>query len=136
VPYWECHVGHRYAPSSFADAQGKRVEAALWTAVRVLRDRGALLRRMAEQFEGYSQMRSARHFRRQADEAYRQADLVRGTLTEAAATTLGNFRGIDGEHAAVTAGAREAREATAATAATGATRATRAAGATEAAGAG
>lgn len=118
VPYWECHVGHRYAPSSFADAQGKRVEAALWTAVRVLRDRGALLRRMAEQFEGYSQMRSARHFRRQADEAYRQADLVRETLTEATATTLGNFRGIDSEHA------------------TGATEAMRATGATEAAGAG
>jgi len=100
VPYWECHVGHRYAPTSFAEAQGKRVEAALWTAVRVLRDRGALLTRMAEQFEGHSQMRSARHFRRLADEAYRQADLVRETLTEAAATPLGNFRGIDGEVAA------------------------------------
>jgi two-component system chemotaxis response regulator CheB len=120
VPYWECHVGHRYAPTSFADAQGKRVEAALWTAVRVLRDRGALLRRMAEQFEGHSQMRSARHFRRQADEAYRQADLVRETLTEAAVTTLGNFRGIDGEEASGTAGAPGATRATGATEAAGA----------------
>jgi two-component system chemotaxis response regulator CheB len=88
VSYWECHVGHRYSPSSFADAQAKGVEAALWTAVRALRDRGALLRRMAEQAEGRAQPRSARRFRQQGDEAYRQADLVRDTLTAAAATTL------------------------------------------------
>ena len=88
VPYWECHVGHRYSPTSFADAQGQGVEAALWTAVRALRDRGALLRRMSEQSEGRGQSRSARRFRNQADEAYRQADFVRDALTQAAATTL------------------------------------------------
>lgn len=43
-PYWECHVGHRYSPSSFAYAQGTGVEAALWTAVRALRDRGGTRR--------------------------------------------------------------------------------------------
>jgi two-component system, chemotaxis family, protein-glutamate methylesterase/glutaminase len=91
VPYWECHVGHRYSPSSFAHAQGAGVEAALWTAVRALRDRGALLRRIAEQFEGRGQTASGRRFRGRADEAYRQADLVLEMLTEAAATTLGEL---------------------------------------------
>ena len=88
VPYWECHVGHRYSGSSFAHAQAEGVEAALWTAVRALRDRGAVLNRMAEHFEGRDQARSARRFRGKSDEAYTQAELVRETLTEAAATTL------------------------------------------------
>ena len=87
-PYWECHVGHRYSPSSLAYAQGTGVEAALWTAVRALRDRGALLRRLAEQSHGRGQKRSARLFRDQSDEAYRQAELVRATLHQAAETTL------------------------------------------------
>jgi two-component system chemotaxis response regulator CheB len=91
VPFWECHVGHRYSPSSFAHAQAQGVEAALWTAVRALRDRGALLRRMAEQFEGRAQPRSGRQFRSKADEAYRQAELVREALADAAATTLGEI---------------------------------------------
>jgi two-component system chemotaxis response regulator CheB len=88
VPFWECHVGHRYSPTSFVDAQGQGVEAALWTAVRALRDRGALLRRMAEQSEGRGRAWSARRFRQQGEEAYRQAELVRDALTQAAATTL------------------------------------------------
>lgn len=104
VPYWECHVGHRYSPTSFADAQAEGVEAALWTAVRALRDRGAVLNRMAEQFDGRGQDRSAGRFRSKADEAYRQADLVRDTLTEAAATTLGNLPETDEDAAARAAG--------------------------------
>ena len=95
VPYWECHVGHRYSPSSFAQAQAEGVEAALWTAVRSLRDRGALLRRLAEQAEGRGRVHSAHRFREQASEAYTQADLVRETLAEVAATTL---RGLPEPH--------------------------------------
>lgn len=88
VPYWECHVGHRYSPSSLAHAQGRRVEATLWTAVRALRDRGALLRRMGEQSEGRGEARSARRLRRQADQANRQAGLVLDALRQAASSTL------------------------------------------------
>ena len=104
MPYWECHVGHRYSPTSFADAQAEGVEAALWTAVRALRDRGAVLRRMAEQFEGRSQSRSARRFRRQSEEAYRQAEVVREALAEAAATTLAKLPEAGDEFAATTKG--------------------------------
>jgi len=84
VPYWECHVGHRYSPSSLDHAQAESVEAALWTALRALRDRGALLRRLAEQCEGRGQAHSAGRFREQAEEAYHQADLVGDALTPAA----------------------------------------------------
>jgi two-component system chemotaxis response regulator CheB len=88
VPYWECHVGHRYSPTSFADAQASGVEAALWTAVRALRDRGALLERMAEQSESRGQAHSSKRFREQAADARAQAEVVRQALAEAAATAL------------------------------------------------
>jgi two-component system, chemotaxis family, protein-glutamate methylesterase/glutaminase len=88
MPQWRCHVGHRYSPTSLADAQGARVEAALWTAVRALRDRGALLERMAEQAEGRGADQSAQRFHLKAMEARRQADVVLGALADAAASSL------------------------------------------------
>jgi two-component system, chemotaxis family, protein-glutamate methylesterase/glutaminase len=88
MPFWECHVGHRYSPASFADAQAKGVEAALWTAVRALRDRGALLEQLAKQSDARKQPRSSRHFKQQADSARAQADVVRSALAVAAATAL------------------------------------------------
>lgn len=103
MPQWECHVGHRYSPTSLADAQGDRVEMALWTAVRMLRDRSALLHRMADQSEARAQPRSAERFRGQADDASRQAELVREALAHAAAGTLSEVTDGDAE-AAVEAG--------------------------------
>jgi two-component system, chemotaxis family, protein-glutamate methylesterase/glutaminase len=88
MPHWECHVGHRYAPSSLADSQGDRGGMALWTAVRMLRDRSGLLRTMAEQSEGRDQPRSAQRFRRQAEDASQQAELVWEALSRAAEGTL------------------------------------------------
>jgi two-component system chemotaxis response regulator CheB len=85
MPQWRCHVGHLYSPGSLSDAQGAAVEAALWTALRSLEDRGALLRRMAEQSERRGGRRSARNFRLQAEQTKAQADLLRGVLREAAA---------------------------------------------------
>ncbi|MGZ4247261.1 MAG: chemotaxis protein CheB [Solirubrobacteraceae bacterium] len=88
MPQWECHVGHRYSPTSLADAQGDRIEMALWTAVRMLRDRSALLHRMADQSESRHEPSSALRFREQADDASRQAELVTEALSHAAAGTL------------------------------------------------
>jgi two-component system chemotaxis response regulator CheB len=88
VPQWECHVGHRYSPSSLAYAQADRVEQALWTSVRMLRDRGALLNRMADHAAARRQSRSARRFRHQSQDAIDQADVVLEALNQAALGTL------------------------------------------------
>lgn len=85
---WECHVGHRYSPRSLADAQGDRVEQAMWTAVRMLRDRRALLERMADHAEARGQPRSTRRFRRQGEDASEQAERVLEGLHAATANTL------------------------------------------------
>jgi two-component system, chemotaxis family, protein-glutamate methylesterase/glutaminase len=88
VTQWECHVGHRYSPRSLADAQANRVEEAMWTAVRMLRDRSALLNRMADHAEARQQPRSARRFRNQAYDASDQAKAVLAALRDAAGNTL------------------------------------------------
>jgi two-component system chemotaxis response regulator CheB len=85
---WECRVGHRYSPDTLIDAQADDVEGALWAAIRVLADRAALLQRMAQQAEKRGQPRSARRFRRQAQSASEQAEIVRQALAGAAKTTL------------------------------------------------
>jgi len=99
MPLWECHVGHRYSPTSLADAQGDRVETALWTVVRMLRDRSALLERMADQSERQDQPRSAERFRRHADVASQQAELVREALARTASGTLREVANGDTDYA-------------------------------------
>jgi two-component system chemotaxis response regulator CheB len=85
---WECRVGHRYSPQSLIEAQADGVEAALWAAVRALEDRMSLLNRMAQRAEGQGQSRSARSFRRRAENAGSQARLVRDALSSAATAAL------------------------------------------------
>ena len=58
VLQWRCHVGHLYSFDSLAEAQGGAVEAALWTALRSLEDRAALMRRLAEHSERQGRPRS------------------------------------------------------------------------------
>ncbi len=88
VTQWQCRVGHRYSPTSLADARAEDAEAALWTAVRALEDRAALLQRMAEKAEMREQSRSARSFQRRAETASEQAERVRQVLIQAVAGTL------------------------------------------------
>jgi two-component system chemotaxis response regulator CheB len=88
VLQWHCHVGHRYSPESLADAQAASVEAALWAAIRSLEERAALMERMAERCELRGQRRSARSFGGNAQDARRQAGVVRGALDQAAGNAL------------------------------------------------
>jgi len=85
VLQWSCHVGHLYSFDSLAEAQGGAVEAALWTALRSLEDRAALMRRLAEHSDLQGRPRSSEMFGRQAERAQRQADLVRAVVRDAAA---------------------------------------------------
>jgi two-component system, chemotaxis family, protein-glutamate methylesterase/glutaminase len=89
VPRWECHVGHLYSPSSLNTAQGTGVERALWTATRMLRDRAALLRRMADQAQARAQARFEQSLRDRAVEADEHADSVMAILQDSAASGLG-----------------------------------------------
>lgn len=97
ITQWECRVGHRYSPTSLIDAQADGVEEALWAAIRVLEDRRILLDQIADQMEEREQHYTAARFRRRANDAQAQAELVRDALVRAAQTTLRKLD--DSEHA-------------------------------------
>lgn len=84
VPRWECHVGHLYSPDSLSLAQSREVERALWTAMRMLRDRAALLRRLADQAQTREHRHSERAFRDRAAQADGQAESVLRVLRDSA----------------------------------------------------
>jgi two-component system, chemotaxis family, protein-glutamate methylesterase/glutaminase len=48
---YRCRVGHAYSPEAIVRAQEASVERAMWTALRALEERVALLDRLAEQAE-------------------------------------------------------------------------------------
>jgi two-component system chemotaxis response regulator CheB len=90
VPRWACHVGHLYSPSSLNIAQGTEVERALWTAMRMLRDRAALLRRMADHARARGQERIQQSFLDRATDADEHADSVMAVLQDSTPSALGD----------------------------------------------
>jgi two-component system chemotaxis response regulator CheB len=106
VPQLRCRVGHRYSWESLADAQARQVEGALWSAVRALEDRSALLERMAQQAEAKGGLWSARRFRHKGHDAREHAELVRGSIAQAVRNSLrlvgeeGPEGGVDAERSA------------------------------------
>lgn len=72
-----CHTGHAYSTESFAAEQHRSLEAALWSAVRHLDERAALLGRLALQLGSGG---SAQRFESAAGEARAQADVIRDLI--------------------------------------------------------
>jgi two-component system chemotaxis response regulator CheB len=75
---YRCRVGHSYSEDAMVEAQGEAVEAALWTALEVLEERGELLRRIAGRMEG--KPRSAGQFQQAARDVTDRAALIRRAL--------------------------------------------------------
>jgi two-component system chemotaxis response regulator CheB len=77
---FDCHVGHRFSPESLVDEQGRMLEAALWTALRALQERSALLRRMAQRMRDVGNERTARRSEEQAARLDEQAAVIRSAV--------------------------------------------------------
>jgi two-component system chemotaxis response regulator CheB len=82
---FRCSIGHAFSIESLADGQAHALEGALWTAVRALEDRSEILRQLAARVEGTGNLRSAKAFDEQADDALRRAGLVRAAIESARA---------------------------------------------------
>lgn len=79
-PRYRCRVGHGFSAESLLVTQRTDVDAALWTAYRALEERVALLRRLADRAHGRHAEISAEHFRAEASDVSRQADVLRAVL--------------------------------------------------------
>lgn len=84
---FRCHVGHVYAPEALLDQQSEEVENALWTCVRLLRERTALHRQRATKSRARGQDELAVRFEEQAVLSERHAEIIRELLERPPAST-------------------------------------------------
>ena len=69
LPYFTCHIGHRFGADSMDEAQFQMMEQAFGTAMRALNERAALCERLAGAARSKGHALSARRW----DEACREA---------------------------------------------------------------
>jgi two-component system chemotaxis response regulator CheB len=79
VVRYRCRVGHSYSEDAMVIEQGSAVEAALWSALEALEERGEFLRRLASR---HRERRPQLHdrFNGAADDAQERAELIRRAL--------------------------------------------------------
>jgi two-component system, chemotaxis family, protein-glutamate methylesterase/glutaminase len=82
---YRCRVGHAYGGETLLAEQADAVEAALWTAMKALKERAALTRKLARRLEAKGNHRSVRSFQEQAADADRMAEAIAGVLRSGAA---------------------------------------------------
>jgi two-component system, chemotaxis family, protein-glutamate methylesterase/glutaminase len=77
---YECNVGHVFSIESLASAQAETLEGALWTAVRSLEDRAALLLSMGDRARNNGHDIAAGSFERQATDVRERAAMIREAI--------------------------------------------------------
>lgn len=77
---YRCHVGHAFSTESLLNEQAETLEVALWSAIRSLEERAALLKRMAAQCHEHGSVFSEQRFSDQAKETEQNADVIRTVL--------------------------------------------------------
>jgi two-component system, chemotaxis family, protein-glutamate methylesterase/glutaminase len=88
-PRYRCRVGHGFSAESLLVTQRADVEAAIWTAYRVLEERAALFRRLSERAHGRHAEITAEHFRAEAAAVNRQTEVLRAVLWSRASGDAG-----------------------------------------------
>jgi two-component system, chemotaxis family, protein-glutamate methylesterase/glutaminase len=77
---FNCSVGHAYSLDSLNAANAESVEEALWTAIRTLEDRVALLSRMAARARGDGHQNSAARFEKEGRDLVDRSAKLRAAL--------------------------------------------------------
>jgi two-component system chemotaxis response regulator CheB len=77
---YRCHVGHGYSGEGLAVEHARKLEAALWTALRALEENSAIRRRMAERSKRQKWEALAGEYERQAKDSEERAALIREVL--------------------------------------------------------
>jgi two-component system chemotaxis response regulator CheB len=77
---FRCHVGHAYTSESMLAEQDEALEAAMWTALRTLKESVNLSRRLEKRARQGGHHISAEAFARRAHEAEQRAEVLRQVL--------------------------------------------------------
>lgn len=73
---FRCHVGHVYQSETLLQEQADLLESALWTAVRIFKERNLLARQLAAQETSRGDAAAAARFQEQAEQAERYGELI------------------------------------------------------------
>lgn len=73
---YRCHVGHAYSGEVLAVAQDAALDQALWSALRALRERAVMLRRLTSDAESNGRLRSVASFSEAAKQVEEEADTL------------------------------------------------------------
>lgn len=77
---YECFTGHRYLADNLLDTQGGELEAALWTAVRMMEERANLLTRLVNQSIEMGNPVAAQRFKVQSDQMSHNAEIFKKVI--------------------------------------------------------
>jgi two-component system chemotaxis response regulator CheB len=80
LPRFRCRTGHQYSLDTLLSAQSESIEVALWSAIRALEERSAMLRRVAQRLSTRGSSSSAFRYARQADQGIQHALALRHAL--------------------------------------------------------
>jgi two-component system chemotaxis response regulator CheB len=82
LPYFTCHIGHRFAGDNMAAAQFRDLEQAMEVAFRTLNERADLCRRMAERMREAGRELAADHWNKARQQSEEKAQVVRQFLEQ------------------------------------------------------
>lgn len=77
---FRCHVGHGYTAESLLADQAMHLEGSFWAGLRALEENADLRRRIAKRLRNHNFAALADQYDRQAEEAEKQANAIRGLL--------------------------------------------------------
>ncbi len=91
---YRCHVGHAYSEESMLEEQARKLEAALWSAIRALEERVYLYRRLASFSKDRGALKLEKRYLEQAVVLEKNANLLRDSLQDGKATgSMGELPG-------------------------------------------
>lgn len=88
LPRFRCRIGHAYSQKSLEAEQAATVETTLWTAIRALEERAALLRDLAGRMRRRYIEASAVRMENQAAEAERGAEQIRDLIRQGSLSVM------------------------------------------------
>jgi two-component system, chemotaxis family, protein-glutamate methylesterase/glutaminase len=79
---FRCHTGHGFTPETLLDGQNHELEKALWSAVRVLKERAGIHEQMASRMQKGGLADLAQRYQERAVEERNKSQLIEGMLSQ------------------------------------------------------